>query len=83
VVNAYSRRLQVQERLTNQIVDCINQVLDPIGAAVIVTAEHFCMATRGICKPGIKTTTSALRGVFKTEHEARSELFQLIAQATK
>lgn len=83
VVDLYSRRLQVQERLTNQIADCIQEYLDPIGVGVIITAKHFCMATRGVQTPGVDTTTSALRGAFKEKAETRAEFMQLIAQSTR
>ena len=78
VVDAYSRRLQVQERLTNQIADAIHDVLDPVGVGVVITAKHFCMATRGVKMPNVDTTTSALRGVFKTKPETRAEFLELI-----
>lgn len=80
VVDAYSRRLQVQERLTNQIADCINDVLDPVGVGVIITAKHFCMATRGVKMPEVDTTTSALRGAFK-KAKVRAEFLSLIQLA--
>lgn len=83
VVDAYARRLQVQERLTNQIADAINEALRPQGVAVVIRATHFCMATRGVKMPQVDTTTSALRGAFKDRAEARSEFLSLIAQATK
>jgi len=79
VVDAYGRRLQVQERLTNQIADCIQRNLDPVGVGVVITAEHFCMCTRGVKLGGVKTTTSALRGAMLNETAARQELFNLIA----
>lgn len=65
LVNAYAKRLQVQERLTNQIADAMIQYLEPKGVGVVIRAEHFCMATRGVHTPGVFTTTSALRGVFR------------------
>lgn len=79
VVDVYSRRLQVQERLTNQIADAIERNLDPVGCGVVITAEHFCMCTRGVKLTGVKTTTSALRGALMKEPEARAEFFSLIA----
>ena len=79
VVDAYARRLQVQERLTNQIADCIQRNLEPLGVGVVITAEHFCMCTRGVKLGGVKTTTSALRGALLHEPEARSEFFSLIS----
>lgn len=72
LVNAYSKRLQVQERLTNQIAEAMQTYLKPKGVGVVIRAEHFCMATRGVHTPGVFTTTSSLRGVFK-EAGAREE----------
>lgn len=77
VTDIFSKRLQVQERLTNQIVDAVVQGLDPLGAGVVMEAKHFCMCSRGVGKQGSTTTTSALRGVFKTLPEARSEFLAL------
>lgn len=79
VVDLFSRRLQVQERLTNQIADAIQTHLDPLGVAVVIRAKHFCMATRGVKTPNVDTTTSALRGVFK-EGTPRAEFLALINQ---
>jgi len=73
LLQIYSRRLQVQERLTCQIADAIYSTLNPLGCGVIVRARHLCMESRGICQQGHYTVTSALRGVFKTEEAARSE----------
>lgn len=81
LVDLFSRRLQVQERLTNQIADAIEQHLEPLGVAVIITAKHFCMATRGVRMPDVDTTTSAMRGAFRDEPAARAELLQLIAMS--
>lgn len=83
VVDIFSRRLQVQERLTNQIADCIQDNLNPAAVAVIITAKHFCMATRGVQQPLVDTTTSAMRGAFREEASARAELLSLIHLATK
>ena len=79
VVALFARRLQVQERLTNQIADAIQNHLDPLGVAVVIRAKHFCMATRGVKTPNVDTTTSALRGVFK-EGTPRAEFLSLINQ---
>lgn len=79
VVDAYSKRLQVQEKLTTQIANCIQQALDPKGTAVIIQAQHFCMCYRGVRKPGSWTTTSKLTGAFLDEDATRKELMQLIA----
>ena len=76
VVNIYAKRLQVQERLTNQIADAILTNLKPKGVGVIIRCEHFCMATRGVHAPGVWTTTSALRGVFLLP-EVRAEFLAL------
>jgi GTP cyclohydrolase IA len=78
LVDLYARRPQVQERLTAQIADALVRKLDPRGAIVIVEAEHLCMAMRGIRKPGATTTTSAVRGQFKTDKASRSEALDLI-----
>lgn len=80
VVDLFSRRLQVQERLTNQIADAIQEHLEPLGVAVVIRAKHFCMATRGVKTPNVDTTTSALRGVFK-EGTPRAEFLSLIQAA--
>lgn len=73
LLQIYSRRLQVQERLTCQIADTIHKTLNPLGCGVIVRARHLCMESRGICQQGHYTVTSALRGVFKNEDSARAE----------
>lgn len=77
VVEIFARRLQVQERLTNQVADAIDEVLQPLGVGVIVEAKHFCMCSRGVGKQHSNTVTSALRGVMKTKPEARSEFLRL------
>ena len=78
LVECFGRRLQVQERLTKQIMDAIVENLDPIGTMVVVEAEHMCMTMRGIQKPGTKTITSRVNGVFFDKPEAREEALQLI-----
>lgn len=78
LTDAYANRFQVQERLTAQIADTIVQVLDPLGVAVIIDAEHACMCHRGVKKSGASTVTSAMRGVFRDKPEARAELMALI-----
>jgi GTP cyclohydrolase I len=78
VVDAYSRRLQVQERLTAQIADAIHEVLEPVGTAVVPQCQHFCMCRRGVRKPASWTTTSRLHGSFMKNPAMRSELFTLI-----
>jgi len=77
VVNCYARRLQVQERLTNQIADCLHENLEPLGVAVLIRARHMCMESRGICQQGHHTITSALRGALKDQPEARAEFMML------
>ncbi len=78
VVEGYSKRLQVQEKLTMQIAQAINEVLQPAGVAVIIQCQHFCMCHRGIQKPNTWTTTSKLTGAFLNNPSSRLELFQLI-----
>lgn len=78
LVDAFARRLQVQERLTNQIATTLDETLAPAGVMVVVEAEHFCMAMRGVQKQGSKTITSAVRGVFNTQPEARAEALDLL-----
>ena len=78
VVEGYSKRLQVQEKLTAQIADCIAETLQPQGVAVIIQCQHFCMCHRGVHKPNSWTTTSKLTGAFLDNPSSRLELFQLI-----
>src|ERR1700753_969617 len=78
LVDLYAKRPQVQERLTSQIADALVNKLDPRGVIVIVEAEHLCMAMRGVRKPGAITTTSAVRGQFKTDAASRAEALDLI-----
>jgi GTP cyclohydrolase I len=73
VVDAYARRLQVQERMTSQIADSIERVLNPRGVLVVIEAEHLCMSMRGIRKPGSLTVTSAVRGLFRKDPRTRAE----------
>lgn len=77
LVDGYARRLQVQERLTMQIVDAIEEMLEPRGVAVVLEAEHLCMTMRGVQKPGSQTITSAFRGDLNTA-DGRAELFGLL-----
>lgn len=79
VVECYSRRLQVQERLTVQIRDSIQQALNPLGVAVVIEAGHMCMQMRGVQKQNSSTTTSAFTGVFMKEQKTREEFMHLIA----
>jgi GTP cyclohydrolase IA len=78
MVDLYAKRPQVQERLTSQIADALVRQLDPSGVIVVVEAEHLCMAMRGVRKPGAVTTTSAVRGLFKTNAASRAEALDLI-----
>jgi GTP cyclohydrolase I len=80
VVDEVARRPQVQERMTSEIADLIEQQLESSGVAVVVSAEHSCMSIRGIRKPGSRTITSALRGIFKTNESSRAEVMALINQ---
>jgi len=78
VVDAFARRLQVQERLTEQIRDCIQSTLNPKGVAVVIEAQHLCMQMRGVEKQGCVTTTSAFTGAFLNDPKTRKELMHLI-----
>ena len=78
VVDAYSRRLQVQERLTTDIAELIMSKLKPAGVLVVIEAEHLCMSMRGVKKPGVLTITSAVRGIFRKNEKTRSEALALI-----
>ena len=78
VVDVLSRRPQVQERLTNQVADLIEKVVDPRGVAVIIEAQHTCMTVRGIKKPGSVVVTSAMRGIFRENLATRTEVMNLI-----
>lgn len=80
VVEGYARRLQVQERLTVQIRDCIQQTLKPLGVAVVIEALHLCMVMRGVQKQHSVTTTSAFTGGFMNSEKTREEFLQLIGQ---
>ena len=81
VVHAYAKRLQVQERLTAEIADCIQKVLEPAGVAVVIEATHACMTCRGVETPGVIMTTSRMMGVFREDDKARQEVIKLIGLA--
>ena len=78
VVEVYAKRPQLQERLTSQIADSIMRSLKPLGVIVVIEAEHMCMTIRGVNKPGSKTLTSAVRGIFRSNEATRSEALSLI-----
>jgi GTP cyclohydrolase I len=78
LVDLYAKRPQVQERLTTQVADAIEQCLKPRGVIVVVEAEHLCMSIRGVRKPGAKTVTSAVRGLFRDNASTRSEAMSLV-----
>ena len=80
VVETYARRLQVQERLTEQIRDCIQDSLQPLGVAVVIEAMHTCMSMRGVQKSNAVTTTSAFSGIFLKSDKTRNEFLQLIGK---
>jgi GTP cyclohydrolase I len=80
LVEGFARRLQVQERLTTQIVEAMERELQPQGCIVVLEAEHFCMSMRGVKKAGITTVTSAVRGVFRDDAAYRAEALQYIHQ---
>jgi GTP cyclohydrolase I len=78
LVDVYARRPQVQERMTSQIADALMRVLEPRGVIVVIECEHLCMTMRGVRKPGAKTTTSAVRGLFRDSDRTRAEAMALI-----
>ncbi len=81
IVDMFARRLQVQERLTTQIADCLDEALSPAGVAVVVDGLHLCAAMRGVQKPGATMTTSAMRGSFRENAKTRSELLSHLARS--
>lgn len=82
VVHAFAKRLQVQEKLTAQIADCISQALAPDGVAVVIEATHHCMTTRGVHKHGVSMVTSTLLGAFKENIHTRAEFMAMIGNST-
>jgi GTP cyclohydrolase I len=78
LVDVYSHRPQVQERMTSQIADALMEVLEPRGALVVIEAEHLCMSMRGVRKPGAKTVTSAVRGIMRDSDRTRAEAMSLL-----
>jgi GTP cyclohydrolase I len=78
VVDMYAKRLQIQEKLTAQIANCIEEVLEPEGVAVIIEAQHQCMTTRGVHKPGVTMVTSRLLGAFRDNPESRREVMAVL-----
>jgi GTP cyclohydrolase IA len=81
VVEAYSKRFQIQEKLTVQIADTINKVLQPSGVAVVIEASHQCMTTRGVHKPGVSMITSHMLGVFRSNSDTRKEFMALLGSS--
>ena len=79
VVDAFSKRLQIQEKLTVQIANTINDVLRPKGVAVMIEAGHQCMTTRGVHKPGVAMVTSSMLGAFRTDPDTRREVLSMMA----
>ena len=78
LIDIYAKRPQVQERMTSQVADALMDVLEPRGVIVVVEAEHLCMTMRGVRKPGAKTLTSAVRGVFRDSDRTRAEAMSLL-----
>jgi GTP cyclohydrolase I len=78
IVDIFARRLQIQERLTQQIAECIQEMLDPMGVGVIAEAQHFCMMMRGVQKQHSGTVTSAMLGAFRENKETRDEFLALV-----
>jgi GTP cyclohydrolase I len=81
VVEAYAKRLQIQEKLTSQIANTINEVLQPLGVAVIIEAQHQCMTTRGIHKTGVAMVTSRMLGAFRDDPTTRRELLSMVGRS--
>lgn len=82
VVDIYARRLQIQEKMTAQIANAINDILEPLGVAVVIEAAHQCMTTRGVHKPGVVMTTSRMLGAFRDDQSTRREFLAMIGRQT-
>ncbi len=80
IVDHYARRLQIQERLTSSIAECIDDVLKPLGVGVVMEAHHLCMMMRGVQKQNSSAVTSALRGMFKSDSRTRNEFLNLVGK---
>jgi GTP cyclohydrolase I len=80
LVNLYSRRLQIQERLTNQIAQAIEKAIEPVGVGVVIEARHMCMVMRGVEKQNSQAVTSAMLGAFRDNQQTREEFLSLIAR---
>jgi len=80
VLHGYARRLQVQERLTAEVADCIQTHLEPVGVAVVIEATHACMSARGVMTPGVVMTTSRMMGVFRDDERSRREVLALMGK---
>ncbi len=78
IVDVFARRLQIQERLTQQVAECVQELLDPVGVGVVAEAQHFCMMMRGVEKQNSSTVTSAMLGAFRENKETRDEFLSLI-----
>ena len=83
IVNIFARRLQVQERLTHQIAQCLKDALQPLGVAVVIEAFHLCMAMRGVEKQNATCVTSAMLGAFRTDRSTRMEFMDLVGKSRK
>ena len=81
IVDGYARRPQVQERLTTEVADSLQRILEPRGVIVVVEAEHLCMSMRGVQKPGSSTVTSAVHGVFRDDMSSRMEALRMIGKS--
>ena len=82
LVEAYAKRLQIQEKLTSQVANAIDEILQPLGTAVVVEAAHQCMTTRGVQKAGVTMVTSRMLGIFRENGETRRELLAMIGNTS-